>query len=164
MDDFWIGDHVKIISSGKTGIYEGVKDGKARIRYGSKYIITMHKNLQKLPEEEHQIDIFEDIHDFSSIKTIKEKFLKQIDLHIEKLAPERQNLIPEMILDFQIKSANDFIQVAISRKIFSVIIIHGKGNGALKMEIEHLLGDFPQVLHFYTLNDGGATEVIFKYY
>ncbi|MGE5355351.1 MAG: Smr/MutS family protein [Deltaproteobacteria bacterium] len=164
MKDFWIGDQVKMISSGRTGVYEGIQDGKARVRTGNKFILTSHKNLEKLPEKEIEIDIFDEVADYSAIKLSKEKFKNQIDLHIEKLDPGKQNHLPEMILDFQLKSAREYIEKAISKRIFSVLIIHGKGNGALRLEIEHLLGDFPQVFYYSVINEGGATEIIFKYY
>ena len=87
-----------------------------------------------------------------------------LDLHIEKLAPHLQGKQVELILQKQLKQARDFIEKAISRRQFQITIIHGKGTGALKMEIENLLEDYREVFFKKQVNDGGAIEVLFRYH
>ena len=86
-----------------------------------------------------------------------------LDLHIEKLNPEMKNEIPQLILNYQLKIAKEYILEAIRRKRLSVTIIHGKGTGALKMEIDQLLKDFQEIYFTKSVNEGGAIEIIFSY-
>ena len=165
MNEYWIGDWVKIITSGKTGKYEGTLNGKARVKVTNRHIITSFENLELIPEE---LIPYEKSEIIISSKPVKKPelqvFKNTIDLHIEKLNPAIENEIPELILAFQIKKAKKFIEDAINRKQFSIVLIHGKGLGALKMEIEHLLRDYKELNYFIPSNDGGATQAFFKYY
>lgn len=161
----WIGESVKIISSGKTGKFEGInKDGKARIFVGDKMLLVNENNLEILKEKEHFIDI----HDFlnqdidkknKESKALKLKFDHTLDLHIEKLAPYMVNELPARILEFQIQQSETFIRDAITNKYPHFTIIHGKGQGVLKTAIEHQLTLFHQIKITFSKNGGGAVEV-----
>ncbi len=165
MNEYWIGDWVKILTSGKTGKYEGTVKGKARVKVENRHILISFDNLELIPEElipsENQSVTIENKPAEKAVKTV---FGNTLDLHIQKLNPAIENEIPEFILAFQIKKAKSFIEDAIKRKQYSIILIHGKGLGALKMEIEHLLGDYKELNYFIPSNDGGATNAFFKYY
>ena len=164
MKDYWIGDWVKLLSTGQTGKFEGMINGKAKIKTDRDLILAKIEDLEKLPDEfipdEEQL-----IADTGKkIKKIKSVFKNSLDLHIYKLNPSMENEIPELILAFQLKKARFFIEEAIKRKQYSIIMIHGKGLGSLKMEIEHLLQNYSELNYFITANDGGATQAFFKYY
>lgn len=163
MNDYWIGDWVKILASEKLGLYEGEINGKARIKIDKDFLLLDYFEFELLPEElipvKNELPAKEKI----NISTNKTNFDNTLDLHIEKLKPSMVNAIPEMILKHQLLKAKEFIESAIEKRIFRIVMIHGKGLGALKMEIEHLLGDYPQLNYYITINDGGATEVYFKY-
>jgi hypothetical protein len=163
MHNYWIGDWVKILSSGKHGIYGGEINGKAKIKIKKEYILLEYCEFELLPEEFIPVENDLSVEKKLNISSNKTTFDITLDLHIEKLKPSLSNAIPEMILKHQLQKAKEFIESAIENRIFRLVIIHGKGLGALKMEIEHLLGNYPQLNYFITINDGGATEVFFKY-
>ncbi|HMU04390.1 MAG TPA: Smr/MutS family protein, partial [Saprospiraceae bacterium] len=93
------------------------------------------------------------------------KFDHTLDLHLEKLAPHMQNELPARILEFQVQKSEVFIREAISKKYPHITIIHGKGAGVLKEQIEAQLKGFPQVRFTFSKNGGGAVEVwLDRYY
>jgi dsDNA-specific endonuclease/ATPase MutS2 len=160
----WIGDRVEVISSGNQGRFEGVsKDGRARVSIDGKIFLVTVDNLKTINETEY----FPDIHDFlendtfetKKVTPLKIKFDHTLDLHLEKLAPHMLNELPARILDFQKQKSEDFIKDAISKKYPHITIIHGKGAGVLKVQIEAQLRGFPQVRFTFSKNGGGAVEV-----
>lgn len=163
MADFWIGDMVIILSTGKTGTYEGLFKGKAKIKTPSGFIYTKPGEIEVIPEHEEK----NPLETFKIPDPIKLKQVKQIepllDLHMEKLNPSMKNASPEMILHYQLRRAKTFLDNTIQRRLFMATIIHGKGQGALKMEIEHLVKNYDEMNYFRTINDGGAMQVFFKY-
>lgn len=164
MKNYWIGDWVKIISSSKIGKFEGEINGKAKIKINSKTLLLKPSEIVLLPDNEIPNLVIENKTD--SDKENKISFIpfnNTLDLHIEKLAPKMANQRAEMLISYQIKKAESFISEAITRKQTNIILIHGKGIGALKLEIEHLLQKFPEVYFTKTINNGGATEIMFQY-
>lgn len=163
MNDYWIGDWVKVLTSNKLGLYEGEVNGKAKIKIETEYFLLDYSEFELLPEEliPNKNEVITKVNPNSSVD--KTSFDFTLDLHIEKLKPSLANAIPEMILKHQLQKAKEFIESAIEKRAFRIVLIHGKGLGSLKMEIEHLLGGYPQLNYFITINDGGATEVYFKY-
>ncbi len=163
MNDYWIGDWVKILASNKFGLFEGEINGKAKIRIEKEYLILDYSEFELLPEELIPVTNELQTKENKNSSSNSTDFNNSLDLHIDKLKPSMINAIPEMILKHQLQKAKEFVESAIEKRIFRILLIHGKGLGALKMEIEHLLGDYPQLNYFITINDGGATEVYFKY-
>jgi len=82
-------------------------------------------------------------------------------MHIDKLNPSLESNRPERIFDFQMKAFDSYLRRSIKEKKTSIKIIHGKGTGVLKAEIESILKYHPQVLQSFSIHDGGAIEVIF---
>lgn len=165
MVDFWIGDWVKILSLGKIGKFEGSVNKKAKIKLDKKLMLVSLSDIELLPEELIPDNIVKSSND-SYYKTVSKPlviFNNVLDLHIEILAPKMINERAEMLVSYQVKQAKQYLNEAINRKIISVKIIHGKGIGALKMEIEHLLKSFPEVYFTKTVNNGGAIDVMFQY-
>ena len=164
MSDFWIGDWVKIISSNKIGKYEGKINEKAKIKIENNIYMVNSVDIILLAEDE--IPKPKDKIKIVSTKSIESPLLpfkNTLDLHIEILAPKMENERAEVLVNYQIKQAEKFIKEAIKRKQISIILIHGKGIGALKLEIEHLLKNFSEVYFTKTINNGGATEIMFQY-
>ncbi|MFZ1456476.1 MAG: Smr/MutS family protein [Saprospiraceae bacterium] len=165
LSELWMGEKVMIKSSGKIGIFEGVNsEGKARIKYDNKIFLVTAQNLEIVPEKE----VFPDIYAYleRENKTLEAKakvlditFNHTIDLHIEKLAPHMKNELSGRILDYQLEKTRLFIRDAIDRNFPHITIIHGKGQGVLKSEIEHILKDYLQVRFTFSKNGGGAVEV-----
>ena len=102
---------------------------------------------------------------FSNRPKIKKEKPKElsasIDLHMEVLNPSLQHGRPERIVDIQIKAAKEFIDKSIAHGTKQILIIHGKGEGVLKSEIDHLLSLYDEVKFTFSKNNGGATEVWF---
>lgn len=84
-----------------------------------------------------------------------------IDLHIEKLISNHKSLDNSQIISIQLNKFQSFLQQAIQQNRKEVTVIHGIGKGKLKTEIHQRLKGMSQVKEFYTINDHGATKVIF---
>lgn len=169
--DLWIGDLLKIKSSGKIGKFEGVnKEGKARINVQGKILLASSKNVEIVSEKELA----------SSLNKHKEAFIERtrkdkaffgpnyrseansIDLHIETLNPNLQSSRPERIYDFQIKAFESYLRKSIKENKTSIRVIHGKGTGVLKAEIESILKFHPRVFQTFPISDGGGVEILFS--
>lgn len=164
--DLWIGDRIRIKTSGRVGKFEGInKEGKARIAVDSKIILTAAVNLEKLPDEpSHSFDIDryledEKVKEQKNKPTLRVTFEHTLDLHIEKLAPHMTNDMPQRILDYQLVKSENFVREAIEKHYPHITIIHGKGQGVLKTAIEHQLKMFTQVRYTFSKNQGGAVEI-----
>ena len=68
-----------------------------------------------------------------------------------------------MILNHQIKRCQAYIESIINARVSPVTIVHGKGKGQLKLEVEYLLSQYEEYLHSIPAHDGGASQVWFKY-
>ena len=160
IDDLWIGDKLLLKKSGRIGKFDG-RSGhkKVRIKIGEKTVITPITNVEMAPET--------DIHDTTISLRPEKKEIKTttlsdtIDLHMEVLNPSLQHARPERIVDYQVSAAKRFIEEAIMHSTKHILIIHGKGEGVLKSEIEHLLSLYDEVQFTFPKNNGGATEVWF---
>lgn len=169
LNQLWIGDKVKILSSEKIGIFLGISmEGKGRIKVLDKVFLVKSSNLQLIDD----IDILPDVdtllgldnnvaspsnkRKMPNIVTAPNNF---IDLHIEKLAPHLLNSNPAHLLTYQIQECTRFIEEMVHRNMPYFTIVHGKGQGVLKAEIEQLLKSYPQIKFLFSKNDGGAVEV-----
>ncbi len=162
MHDYWIGDTVRVLSSGKTGKFEGEVNGNAKVKIDKKTLLVPLQDIELVDiETEYSPPI--EFNDKTSIHNNIKTFSDILDLHIDKLNPKMKNEIPQMIINYQIKIAREYIKEAIVRKRNSVTLIHGKGTGALKMEINHLLDSISEVYFTKSVNDGGAVEILFSY-
>jgi hypothetical protein len=144
-------------------------DGRARIQSEGKVFLVAGENLKLKPEADsfphHLLD--------NLIEDTTSSFLKQeqktskspnlpnsIDLHIEVLAPQMTGMPAGSIIEYQLEACKNFIMASIAANKQHVTIIHGKGQGVLKREVEALLATFGQQARFkIPKNDGGAVEV-----
>ncbi len=171
LKSLWVGDRVQIISRKIHARFEGIHaDGSAILRYHDEILIVDPVDL-KLEDEVPEIP---EIHFDESImeNNVKAPFqvLKSqsifehvIDLHYEKLAPERIQNPHEHIIAFQIEKCQEFINKAIQRRFPFIRIIHGKGQGKLKTAVEQLLAQYKEVYMYSTTPDLGAVEVRLDY-
>lgn len=160
-DSLWVGDHVRLIKSDRRGIYEGTNDeGKAKVRIDDKIIISAFANIEIAPPPvKKKVDLSTEESSTSSILT----FTNTIDLHIDVLAPELENQLPEAIFNKQIKECTSFVEKAINQRIKYITIIHGIGKGQLKKEVHHILNGYDQVRLLELIHNGGATYVSLTY-
>lgn len=162
----WIGDMLKITSSGRIGTFEGIHpSGKLRIKSGQKIYLATSKNLEVYIEKEESdaSKILSEIVQNEKETQFFTVFANTLDLHIEKLNPLLKNSIPERIIDYQIKALDHFINEVTERKIKTATIIHGKGTGVLRNIVESTLKSIPEVFNYHSINNDGAVSVFFKY-
>lgn len=94
----------------------------------------------------------------------KNEVVLEVDLHIEKLVPNKRGMSNYDILTLQSETAKRQLDFAIKNWISKVVLIHGVG-GVLKAELDFLLGRYDGI----TFQDAnyqkyglGATEVYIK--
>lgn len=97
-------------------------------------------------------------------KSKKDEFVLEIDLHIEKLVPNKKGMNNYDILTLQMDTAKRQLEFAMRNRIPKVVFIHGVGEGVLKAELDFFLGRYDN-LTFQDANYQkyglGATEVYF---
>lgn len=155
LKELWIGDILKIISSGRIGKFEGLHpNGKARINATGKIYLASAKNLIPYEEAEEEVTlIFED--EVKSSKSVQDT----IDLHIEKLKPDLSTSLPERIFDYQMKAFLEFLDAAKSSHKNQFTIIHGKGTGVLKQNVMIYINSDKAIRFYEVINDGGAVMI-----
>jgi len=164
LSELWIGDTVKLRSSGKVGTYIGTNaEGRPRVQLEDKVVLTRPNNLE-VYEELIKDDAQLDLEPIEAPKVSNAAYLsREIDLHIESLNPSLAHEAPQMILNHQIKRCKAFIESIITVKVSPVTIVHGKGKGQLKLEVQYLLSQYDEYQHSVPVNDGGASQIWFKY-
>jgi hypothetical protein len=79
----------------------------------------------------------------------------QVDLHIENLVEKPGNMSPGDIVNIQIKKFHEAMEDAVSRKAKRLIIVHGVGQGTLKLQIRKELQEkYP----YYSFQDASFRE------
>ena len=98
-------------------------------------------------------------------KSKKDDFVLEVDLHIEKLVPNKRGMSNYDILTLQSDTAKRQLEFAIKNRMPKVVFIHGLGEGVLKAELDFMLGRYEGI----TFRDAdyqkyglGATEVYIK--
>lgn len=95
----------------------------------------------------------------------KDDFVLEVDLHIEKLVPNKRGMSNYDILTLQADTAKRQLDFAIRNRMPKVVFIHGVGEGVLKAELDFLLGRYDNVSFQdadYRKYGAGATEVYIK--
>jgi hypothetical protein len=88
---------------------------------------------------------------------------KEIDLHIEELVDSHSGLTNTEILSIQLERFEKEIQYCLSNGIKKLIVIHGVGNGKLKLEIISILKTIDDITYYdasYKNYGFGATEIL----
>jgi len=141
-NELWVGDPLQVKSSGLVGKYESHTDSMIIINCkGNRITAAIHDvKIYKAPKKEVALHFEDDINNNKSITHDD-----TIDLHINKLAPHMEHQAQARILDYQIERAKSFVEHSIQNKRYRVLIIHGKGSGVLKAEVNDMLKDFSKV-------------------
>ncbi len=159
-NELWIGERLRLIDSGQIGYFEGISS-EGLIILSVDHIIRRVKpeNLQLAPEEKIDLELsFNDEFKEDSFKNFK-SISNTIDLHIETLDPSLMNAQSERILRRQIEAFHIFMKSSIQFNLPHLLIIHGKGEGVLRQEIQFLLKSVYKAKIISTTNQDGATEV-----
>lgn len=164
VDDLWIGDKLRLLSSGKVGTFEGkVSSTIAKVRLLGYIIQVPVSDLEIYKEPPLKVGDLLKPKKIAPIPAKPTIIPDALDLHIEVLDPSMQNQLPERILDFQIRKAKQYIEAAIQKRKYKIMIIHGKGTGVLKTEIKHLIKSYDNILFTHEMHNGGAIELLFNY-
>ena len=178
---FTTGDKVTVLDDSFNGIVKAVKNGRVTIETAEGFVLEFtEKELVKINEAENFKALFSGISLNAVLKEkeepkkrsfVKEKksrkddFVREIDLHIEKLVPNKRGMSNYDILTLQTETAKRQLEVAIRNRMPKVVFIHGVGEGILKAELDFLFGRFEGI----TFQDAdyqkyglGATEVYIK--
>lgn len=163
LDDLWIGDQLRVKSTGMTGHFDGIDTrGCAVIKTETGEIHADPDDIE-LVEEEVQVT-FPDLEKKGSGLDLSASadFPLFLDLHIEILAPEKAKLPAYSILDYQLRSCTSYLGQAIDFQKPWVDIIHGVGKGALRREVLDLLRGIEAVSHIDE-SESGKLRVYFTY-
>ncbi len=161
LNDLWVGDKLKVISTGEIVQFDSVINGLAKVKTSSGYKRVAASDLiDYTPEEKKEPLFFEE--DKKTSKLHFNQVPKSIDLHIEKLSPTHVNALPERILSIQLEKLEAYLNNADNAGLKFLTIIHGKGTGVLKSETIHLLKGRANVLQWIEVHQGGAQEVWLK--
>ena len=163
LSTLWIGDEVSVISTGKTGVFEGIDGGQAKVRLDHEHVLYPAHDIALYVPEPAEEDFLSLLEIASPPKKVTPAFATVLDLHLEKL-PNYSAASGISILDYQISQCTIFIEEVIKRKLLSATIIHGKGAGVLRENIVALLAGYPQIKVQHAKNDGGAVELLLFYW
>ncbi len=143
------------------------EEGKATIEY--ELFITYPKRQETdtfgfTPQEKKNLNTLTDIRQLKSPERLDARY--EIDLHIERLSDNWKSLTNLEILAIQLNEFQHYLDLAISQRLHSMIIIHGVGTGKLRDELHDILKTVPEVKFFvnqyHPFYGYGATEIFFK--
>ena len=149
--DIVVGDKVKVLSFGSTGIVDEIKHGLAEVRVKSLRFRERIENLELIEEDD---------------STLKEGKLEKLrkSAHVEPhLAAAEQKAQSELNVigqttDEAVDAVDKFLDEASMAHLSKVRIVHGHGTGALRRAIGGLLDGHPHVERFVPAppDQGGA--------
>lgn len=163
---FKIGDKVKLIDDDQKGIVRRIHANRITIEneFGFEESYFAH---ELLPDETIEIgDVNMDFSEPSSAKPkeISQQEIKEIDLHIGQLVDSYRNLSNYEMLQIQLRTIENEIELAKAEKRKRLVFIHGHGSGKLKEEMMKLLSRYKGIEVYdasFRKFKGGATEVKF---
>ncbi|OYQ44367.1 DNA mismatch repair protein MutS [Flavobacterium cyanobacteriorum] len=176
-----VGDEVSVLDDSFTGRVKSIKGDKVNIETPEGFLLEFGSHeLVKISAADDMKSVFSNRSPQSILKEkeepkkrsfIKEKksrrdeFVLEVDLHIEKLVPNKKGMSNYDILTLQTETAKRQLEFAIKNRMPKVVFIHGVGEGVLKAELDFLLGRYEGI----TFQDAnyqkyglGATEVYIK--
>lgn len=178
---FKIGDEVTVLDDSFSGRVKAFKGGKIIIEtnegfelaFEEKELVKNHNSneLKSLISHQSVNAVLKEKEEPRKRSFVKEKksrkddFVLEVDLHIEKLVPNKRGMSNYDILTLQSDTAKRQLEFAIKNRMPKVVFIHGVGEGVLKAELDFLLGRY-EGIDFkdadYQKYGLGATEVYIK--
>lgn len=178
---FKIGDEVTVLDDSFSGRVKGFKAGKIIIETPEGFELAFDENeLIKIANTGEMKSFFAE-KSVSAVlrekeepkkrsfvkekKSRKDEFVLEVDLHIEKLVPNKRGMSNYDILTLQSDTAKRQLEFAIKNRMQKVVFIHGVGEGVLKAELDFLLGRYDGIDFKdadYQKYGLGATEVFIK--
>lgn len=156
LDELWIGDRLRIKSTGVTGRYHGQKSGRPQIQTAEGLVETDALDIEPIDEEPLEKGVeLKAVPPQIDLKAIS-KFNPTLDLHQESLLKSGYKLPNGPILGWQLGICQKFLLTAKKLEVRRITIVHGFGAGILKNEVAHLLDQNPDVSDFESSFDRAA--------
>ncbi len=161
-----IGDKVKVIDEDQKGFILRIQSNLITIEDENGFEATYFSH-ELLPDETMEIgDVKVDLPapSFVKPKESSPQEIKEIDLHIGQLVDSYQNLSNFDMLQIQLHTIENEIELARAERRKRLVFIHGKGSGKLKEEMMKLLRQHSGIEVYdasFRKFKGGATEVKF---
>jgi DNA mismatch repair protein MutS2 len=160
-----VGDRVRLVSFGSTGIVDQIKNDEAEVRVGSLRMREKLSNLELIgslgvPPVDHAQDARA-----TKTRAALAQQARTTELHLHSSEPSRSELkaVAELNLigkttDEAVEMVDKFLDAAFLNGRNEVRIIHGRGTGALRRAIAELLEGHPHVARFSAApQDKGGT-------
>lgn len=181
MKAFKAGDEVSVLDDSFSGRVKGYKGTKVVIETTEGFELHFEENELVKIHNANDMKTFVSSQSLSSVlkekelpkkrsfvkekRSKKDDFVLEIDLHIEKLVPNKRGMSNYDILTLQTETAKRQLEFAIRNRMQRVVFIHGVGEGILKAELDFLFGRYDGL----SVSDAdyqkyglGATEVYIK--
>ena len=146
--DLWIGDWLMIKSTGLKGQFNGLDQHRNVIIKTKDHnkLVVLSSDIEKIPDEtDVKLDISNDLIPEKELESeTTDDFGDTLDLHYEALIQTYPHLSGSK-LEFQLDICTRFIKSAIHSRLPNFQIIHGRGQGILKSEVERLLKQYSQI-------------------
>jgi DNA mismatch repair protein MutS2 len=171
MREIEVGDRVRLLSFGSTGIVDQIKDDEAEVRVGSLRMREHVSNLELLTEAGNKRNEVSTSRVSGRVKGSLEALKKQAtatELHLHSKDADSKSQNNELNLigkttDEAVDLADKFLDEAFLNGLSEVRIIHGHGTGALRKAVAEFLRDHPHVARFTSASPdkggSGATVV-----
>lgn len=161
MYSFWVGDRVYLKKSGRQGlIKEVLPNQKLRVQVEGKIIVTSTSNVTVIEDNAFEYPEWVNEPDAKPEKTTGAKSPgNTIDLHMEKLEPAMLHESAAVILQFQLKQCRRFLDICVEKRMSTVQVICGKGEGVLRKEVTHLAKFEYNARFVFEKNQGGMLEI-----
>ena len=167
---FNIGDQVSVVNDTMTGNIVSMDRDTIEVECTDGFLYTFNAAELILRKEWVPIikhDMKDEVRESKSsrkksFRSRKGTVVKEVDLHIHELVDSEKGMSNYDKLSLQLRTAQDELERAISKKHQKIIFIHGRGEGILKTELRGLLTKYPVTFHdaSYTEYGQGATEVL----
>jgi hypothetical protein len=157
---FQIGDHVKILDEDGEGIVIGIKDRYTAIveldgfpfDFPITHLIRVdddnglihqahHKDFDHLIDNDEKSNVNEVLMHIpiEVFDKVSRQGYPELDLHIHELVDKPQKMNNSEMLEIQVHRLERFIHSCIDKSVSEFVVIHGVGEGVLKIEVRKVL-------------------------
>ena len=180
MSNFQIGDKVSVLDEAIDGVVVSINSNQITIETNDGFPMTYFVNELVKNNISNDLKGFISTSAINQIKAEKQEekkrsftkekkssreiFTLEVDLHIEKLVPNKNGLSNYDILNIQMDTAKRQMDFAINKRIPKLVLIHGVGEGVLKSELDFLLRKYENIAvqeANYQKYGQGAIEIYF---
>jgi DNA mismatch repair protein MutS2 len=159
--DLQVGDRVRLINLGSTGIIDRIKGGQAELRVGSLHMREKLANLELIAERDSAPSVRG-----GSLEKLKKRAATELHLHSKQSDSKSENTTELNLIGKTTDEAADlvdkFLDAAFLNGQRQLRIIHGHGTGALRRAVAELLAGHPHVERYAAApqNQGGSGATI----